>query len=121
MLYSSTNSSTVTPFEFESEIEPKKKTPPPYRLLSVAEPHVASVKPVTYRIHLYDGVYVYDTPLGRFSMADISTVGIVPMPPPKVFVGKMHVAESFPEDVSLGIGTLLVVEQSTLESRPGVK
>ena len=32
--------------------------------------------------------------------------------------GWKHFAESFSEDVSVGIGTLLVVEQSSLENRP---
>ena len=60
-------------------------------------------------------VGVYHTPLGRFSMVDISTVRIVS-------VSKRSAAETsrreLSEDVSFGIGTVLVVEQLSLENLP---
>ena len=64
---------------------------------------------------VYNGVY--RMPLGRFSMALISTVrSIVSVPK------RMSALETFrrpiSEDVSFGVGTLLVFEQSTLENRP---
>ena len=60
----------------------------------------------------------YHTPLDRFPMVDISTmVGIVPAP-------NRSTLETFrrdlSEDASFGIGTLLVVEQSSLEDSPRV-
>ena len=57
---------------------------------------------------------VCHTPLGRFSMVDISILGIVSVP--KRSVLKTYRGE-LSEDVSFGIGTLLVVEQSSLENR----
>ena len=61
-------------------------------------------------------VRVYHTLLGRLSVVDISMVGIVR-------VAKRWAVETCPqelfEDVSLGIGTLLVVEQSGLENGRG--
>ena len=60
-------------------------------------------------------VGVYHTPLGRFSMVDISTVGIVPLPK-KVVVGSISSKAS--EDVLFAVGTLLVVKQSGLADRP---
>ena len=62
---------------------------------------------------VYDGAY--HTPLGRFSMLDISTVGIVPVPETSALETFRRVLS---EHVSFGIGTLLVVEQSSLETRP---
>ena len=58
----------------------------------------------------------YHTPLRRFSVLDISTVGIVPV------CQEGRVLETcrreLSEDRSFGIGTLLVAEQSTLENGP---
>ena len=66
----------------------------------------------------YRTVYIY-TPLGRFSTLDISTAGIVSEP--RRSGGWKHLARELPEDVSFGIGTPLVVEQSrALETAPGV-
>ena len=56
-------------------------------------------------------VYVR-TPLMRFSILDISTVGIVSTPKRSALETSRR---ELSEDVSFGIGTLLVVEQSTLE------
>ena len=58
---------------------------------------------------------VYDTPLSRFSMLGISTVGIVSVPKRSAFEASRR--ELF-EDASFGIGTLVVVERSSLEKRP---
>ena len=55
-------------------------------------------------------------PLGRFSTVDISTVGIVP-PVPTRSASEISLRE-LSEDVSFGVGALLVVEQSSLENRP---
>ena len=63
----------------------------------------------------YTTVY-YHTPLGRFSMVDISTVGIVSVP--KRSSLETAITESF-GDISLGIDAALVVEQSSLENNPG--
>ena len=61
---------------------------------------------------------VYHTPLGRFPMLDISTVGTVSSVK-KVDVRHLPISESFRKThVSFGIGTLLVLEQSSLENRP---
>ena len=60
----------------------------------------------------YGTVYdaVHHTPLGRFSAVDISTVGTV---------SALETSRrDHSEDVSFGIGTFLVVEQSSLENRP---
>ena len=58
---------------------------------------------------------VRHTPLGRFCMHDISTIE-------KVSVPNRSALQTFRrelyEDVSFGIGTLLVVEQSGLENHP---
>ena len=56
---------------------------------------------------------VYHTPLGRFSMVDIPTVGKVPVP--KTSRRWKHLAESVPK---IRVDTLLVVEQSSSENRP---
>ena len=56
------------------------------------------------------------TPPDTFSILDISTVGTVLVPKS---LALEHLAESFPKTyVSFGIGTLLVVEQSSLEKAP---
>ena len=63
---------------------------------------------------------VYHTPLGRFSMFDTFTAGIVLVPKRTVLeISRRELSE----DVSFGIGTigtgiLLVVEQSSLEPPP---
>ena len=54
-------------------------------------------------------------PLGRSSMVDISTVGIVPEPKRSALETSRR---ELSEDVSFGIGTLLVVEQSSFEKPP---
>ena len=60
----------------------------------------------------YDGVY---TSLGNFSVVEMSTGGIVSLPKrPGVETSSRELSE----DASFGIGTLLVVEQSSLENRP---
>ena len=53
------------------------------------------------------------TPLGRFSVVDISTVGIVSVSKRSAFETSR---EELSEDVSFGVGTLLLVEQSTLHT-----
>ena len=53
------------------------------------------------------------TRLGRFSMLDVSTVGIVSVPNRSVLETSRR---ELLEDVSFGVGTLLVVEQSSLEN-----
>ena len=61
----------------------------------------------------YDGVY--HTPLGQFSMLDISTVGIVSVPKRSVLeISRGELSE----DVSFGFGNLLVDDQSSLENHP---
>ena len=50
-------------------------------------------------------------PLGRFSMLDLSTVEMLPVPE-NIDVGSMS-PRAF-EDVSFGVGTLLAVEQIEL-------
>ena len=67
----------------------------------------------TEYIFLYHGVYVYH-PLSRFSVVDISTVGMVLVPKSWALETSHRVLS---ENVSFGIGTLLVVEQSSLENR----
>ena len=62
----------------------------------------------------YTTVY-YHTPLGRFSMVDISTVGIVSVPRKSALEASRG---ELSEDVSFSIGTLQVVDQSSLESHP---
>ena len=63
---------------------------------------------------VYDGVYYI--PLGRFSMVDVSTVvGIVSVPKWSAFETSRR---ELSEDISFGIGILLVVGQSTLQNRP---
>ena len=58
----------------------------------------------------------YHTPLGRFSTLDISTVGIVSVPKkPALETSRRKLSEH----VSFGIGTILVVDQSIFENRPG--
>ena len=54
---------------------------------------------------------VYRTPLGRFSMLDISTVGIVSVPKRSALEASRR---ELSEDVSFGVGTLLFFEQSSL-------
>ena len=67
-------------------------------------------------VHWHDGVYHTITPpLGRFSMVDISTVGIVPVPRRWALETSRRELSG---DVSFGIGTLLVVEQSSLKNCP---
>ena len=60
---------------------------------------------------------VYHTPLGQLSMVNFSTAGIVLI----VSVPKTSALGTsrgeLSENVSFGIGTLLVVEQSSLENR----
>ena len=78
--------------------------------------------PIMGRLSLYDTSIatvlhsVYHTPLAGFSVVDISAELEV------LSVPKRSALEScrreLSEDVSFGIGTLLVVEQSTLENRP---
>ena len=67
--------------------------------------------------HITTTTSVHHTPLGRFSMLDFCTVGIVSVP-------KKPALESYRRelsgDVSFGIRTLLVVEQSSFENRPRV-
>ena len=63
--------------------------------------------------YVHDGG-VHHTPLGRFSCSiDIATVGIVPVP-------KRSASETYRGEpgISFGIGTLLVVEQSSWDNRP---
>ena len=60
------------------------------------------------------------TPLGRFSMVDISSavvliVGIVSLPKRSALEASIR---GLSADVPFGIGALLVVRQSTLENRP---
>ena len=55
------------------------------------------------------------TRLGRFSMLDVSTVGIVSVPNRSVLETSRR---ELLEDVSFGVGTLLVVEQSSLDQPP---
>ena len=57
---------------------------------------------------------VHHTPLGRFSMLDISTVGIVSAPKRSALEPSRR---ELSEDVSSGIDALLVVEQSSLGNR----
>ena len=57
---------------------------------------------------------VYITPLGRFSMVDTSTVGILSAPKRWALEASRR---ELSEYVSFGVGTLLVVKQSTLENR----
>ena len=58
---------------------------------------------------------VYHTPLGRFSILNISTVRIASVSKrPELETSRPELSE----DVSFGIGTLLVVERSSLENRP---
>lgn len=57
---------------------------------------------------------MYQPPLGRFSMIDMFTVGLVPVRRRSVFEMSSH---AFFEDLSFVIGTLLVVRQSSLENR----
>ena len=65
------------------------------------------------RVPVYDGEY--HTPLGRFSMVDISMVGIVSVPKQSALkTSRLELSK----DISFGIGALLVVEQSSLENRP---
>ena len=64
---------------------------------------------------VYDGVY--HTPLGRFTMLDISTAAGIVSGAEKVGVGTSRRRDRS-EDVSFGIGTHLVVERSSLENRP---
>ena len=60
----------------------------------------------------------HHTPLGRFSVVDISTaVGIVPLPRRSALEPSRRERS---EAVSFGIGTLSVVEKSCLENRPRV-
>ena len=62
---------------------------------------------------VYDRVYY--TSLGRFSMFDISTVGIVSVPKRSVLeISRGELSE----DVSFGFGNLLVDDQSSLENHP---
>ena len=61
---------------------------------------------------VYDGVY--HTPLGRFSMLDISTFGVVPVPRSALAISRRELSEG----VSFGVRTQLFVEQSSFESRP---
>ena len=59
---------------------------------------------------------VYITPSWcRFSVLDISTVGMMPVPTRSALEESRR---ELSEDVSFGVGTLLVVEQSSLENRP---
>ena len=60
---------------------------------------------------------VYITLLGRLSVVDVSTVGMVSVP--KKTRRWKYLAESFPKTYrSASCGTLLVVEQSSLEKPP---
>ena len=62
-----------------------------------------------------DGVYHTITPqLYRFSMVDISIVGIMSVPKRSALGASRR---ELSEDVPFGIGVLLDVEQSTLENR----
>ena len=64
---------------------------------------------------VYDGWSVYHTPMGRFPMVDISSVGIVTVPRRSVLeTSRLELSE----DASFGIGTLLVVAKSSMENRP---
>ena len=67
------------------------------------------------RATIYDYCCVrYITPLGRFPMVDVSTVlvGIVSVPKWSAWETSRR---ELSEDVSFGIDTLLVFEQSTLK------
>ena len=65
---------------------------------------------------VYDGCLSHQPPLGRFSMIDISTaVGMVPVATTSALEASVR---ELSEDASFGIGTLLVVEQSSLENCP---
>ena len=66
-----------------------------------------------WHIPVYDGVYY--TPLNRFSLVDISAAGIVAVPKSSALEPSR---QELSEDVSFGIGTLLVAEQSSLENYP---
>ena len=66
------------------------------------------------------GVYpvkdsVHHPSLGGFSMVDVSTAGIVPVPTRSALERSRR---ELSEDVSFGVGTLLAVEQSSLEKPP---
>ena len=91
------------------------------RLISVFIKYFRHFCPAVYSCYtVYDGVY--HTSLGRFSMLEISTVGIRAVPK-RTPLEKSR--RELSEDVSFGIGTigtvgtLLVVEQSSLETTPG--
>ena len=58
---------------------------------------------------------VYHTPLGRFSVVDISTVGIVPVPQRSALETRVR---ELSQDVSFGIDTLLDIERTSLENLP---
>ena len=62
-------------------------------------------------------VGVHHTPLGRFSMVDISTVGIVSVPKRSALESYRRELFFFSEHVSFGVRTLLLVEQSIFENR----
>ena len=64
----------------------------------------------------YDGVPYITPPLGRFSMVDISTAGVIPVPKRSALETSCR---ELCEDVLFGVVTLLVVEQSGLENCPG--
>ena len=58
---------------------------------------------------------VYHTPLGRFSIVHISTVGIAPLQKRSALETTRR---QLSEDAAFGVGALLVVEQSSLVDRP---
>ena len=63
---------------------------------------------------VYDGVY--HTLLGRFSMLDVATVGIVSVPKRSVLeTSRRELSEDVFYDI---ISTLLVVEQSSVDNHP---
>ena len=63
--------------------------------------------------YTFDGGY--HTPLGRFSAVDVSKVGNVSAPKRSALEASRR---ELSLDVSFGSGTLLVVEQQSLENRP---
>ena len=97
----------------------REATPfPPNAMRWVATVHTEEGLPILWGTRVptvyYDGVH--HAPVGRFHMVDISTaVGTVTVPKPSALETSRR---EISEDVSFGVGTLLVVEQSSQENRP---
>ena len=65
--------------------------------------------------YAYRMTVVYHTPVGRFSMVDISTIGVAPV---RNIWALETSRRKLSEDISSGVDTLLVIEQPRFENCP---